>query len=49
MPVRASGELNSLAEFIRKSGDLGRFESKEPEAWQEGIARFEKANGCVSN
>ena len=46
--VRASGELASLADtraVIRKSSDVGRFESKQSAAWREGVERFGKLRG----
>jgi len=42
--MRAQGELKSLDEMrevVRKSVNLGRYEPRKPELWQEAFARFQ--------
>jgi len=43
--MRARGELKSLAEMretVRKSVELGEYEPRRPEVWEEAFARFQK-------
>jgi hypothetical protein len=43
--MRARGELKSLAEMretVRKSTELGEYEPRRPEVWEEAYARFQK-------
>ena len=49
--VHASGELTFLADMgsvIPTSSEVGRFEPKQPAAWQEGVERFGELRCRVS-